>query len=133
MSVKSHSITIVPRYSETDRGGVVHHSVYAVWFELGRTELLRANGTAYSDLEPAGVCFVVKELRINYLGPARYDERLVLETTQSAARACSIEHTYRLTRDCDGALLAEGTSILACVDAEGRLRRLPESLAAGSG
>jgi acyl-CoA thioesterase FadM len=59
MNVQSHTISIVPRYAETDKAGVVHHSVYPVWFEMGRTELLRANGIAYSDLEQAGVSFVV--------------------------------------------------------------------------
>ena len=73
--VKEHTITIVPRYSETDQGGVVHHSVYPVWFELGRTELLRANNTAYKDLEAAGVFFVVAEMDIRYRRPAVYDER----------------------------------------------------------
>ena len=51
MTVQSHTIDIVPRYAETDKGGVIHHSVYPVWFEMGRTELLRVNGVAYKDLE----------------------------------------------------------------------------------
>jgi acyl-CoA thioesterase FadM len=59
ITIESHTITVVPRYAETDKGGVVHHSVYPVWFEMGRTELLRANGVAYKDLEQAGVLFVV--------------------------------------------------------------------------
>jgi len=47
ISIQGHTITITPRYAETDQGGVVHHSVYPVWFEMGRTELLRANSLAY--------------------------------------------------------------------------------------
>ena len=61
LNIQSHKINIVPRYAETDKGGVVHHSVYPVWFEMGRTELLRANGVAYKDLEAAGVFFVVAQ------------------------------------------------------------------------
>jgi len=76
LTIQSHTIIIVPRYAETDKGGVVHHSVYPVWFEMGRTELLRANGLAYKDLEEAGVLFVVAELRIKYRRPAMYDEKL---------------------------------------------------------
>ncbi|MHC4372792.1 MAG: acyl-CoA thioesterase [Planctomycetota bacterium] len=51
--IAEHTIPIVPRYSETDQAGVVHHTVYPVWFEMGRTELLRVNGLAYSELEKA--------------------------------------------------------------------------------
>ena len=77
-AIQSHKITVVPRYCETDQGGVVHHSVYPVWFEMGRTELLRANGLAYKDLEKVGVFFVVAELNIKYRRPAMYDEELEL-------------------------------------------------------
>ena len=125
ISIESHIITVVPRYAETDKGGVIHHSVYPVWFEMGRTELLRANGLAYKDLEEAGVLFVVARLSIKYRRPAQYDEQLRLETTCSKVTASRVEHTYKLLR-CDGVILAEGTSTLACVDAEGKIRRIPE-------
>ena len=125
-TIQTHTITIVPRYAETDQGGLVHHSVYPVWFEMGRTELLRVNGLVYKDLEQAGVFFVVTELCIKYRQLAKYDEKLQLETSCSGVTASKIEHTYRLTRCCDGAVLAEGSSILACVNAEGKIRRIPE-------
>lgn len=125
-TIQSHTITIVPRYSETDKGNVVHHSVYSVWFEMGRTELLRANGIAYKDLEAAGVFFVVVELHIKYRRPAQYDEKLLLETTCSNVTASKVEHNYKLTRSSDSVLLAEGSSILACIDAQGKIRRIPE-------
>jgi len=125
-NIQSHTITIVPRYAETDQAGVVHHSVYPVWFEMGRTELLRANGLAYKDLEAAGVFFVVAELHIKYRRPARYDEKLVLETTCSAVTSGKVEHTYKLTCCGDGVVLAEGSSILACVNSEGKVQRIPE-------
>jgi len=91
-TIQSHTITIVPRYNETDQGGVVHNSVYPVWFEMGRTELLRANNVAYKDLEEAGVFFVVAELNIKYRRPARYDEKLQLETSCSKVSASRVEH-----------------------------------------
>lgn len=124
--IQSHTITIVPRYSETDQGGVVHHSVYSVWFEMGRTELLRANNLAYKDLEKAGVFFVVAELRIKYRQPAMYDEKLQLETSCSKVSASRVEHIYKLSRFSDGVILAEGSSVLACVDTSGKIRRVPE-------
>ena len=126
MTIQSHTITVVPRYAETDKAGVVHHSVYPVWFEMGRTELLRANGLAYTDLEQSGVLFVVAELFIKYRRPAMYDEKLQLETHCSAVTASKVEHSYKLMRCCDGAILAEGSSVLACVNAEGKVRRIPE-------
>lgn len=128
MAVQSHTITIVPRYSETDQGGVVHHSVYPIWFEMGRTELLRANKVAYRDLEAAGVFLVIAELNIRYRHPARYDEKLKLETTCCSVTASKIKHNYKLSRCCDGATIAEGSSILACVDSGGKAQRIPDFL-----
>ena len=98
VAINSHTITISARYSETDQAGVVHHSVYPVWFEMGRTELLRVNGLAYKDLEAAGVFFVVARLSIKYRSPARYDEQLELVTSCSNVTASKIEHTYSLIR-----------------------------------
>jgi len=125
-TVQSHTITVVPRYAETDKGGVVHHSVFPVWFEMGRTELLRANGIVYKDLEAAGIFFVVAELRIEYRRPVFYDEELRLETTCSNITAAKVEHTYRLFRSRDGLLLTEGSSVLACISADRTVRRVPE-------
>ena len=126
IKVMSHTITIVPRYNETDQAGVIHHSVYPIWFELGRTELLRVNSVAYKDLEAAGYFFVVAEVHIKYRRSARYDEQLQLETTCGKVTAGRVEHNYKLTRMEDGLLLAEGTSVLACVSRDGSVRRVPE-------
>ena len=126
MKRSSHTITIVPRYAETDRAGMIHHSVFPVWFEMGRTELLRANGVVYNDLEAAGVFFVVAELRLKYRKPVFYDETLDLETTCSKVTAAKVEHTYRLLRRENGLLLTEGSSVLACVGADKKIRRVPE-------
>ena len=121
-----HTITIIPRYCETDQAGVVHHTVYPIWFEMGRTELLRANGLAYKDLEKAGVYFVVSELKAKYRRPAFYDEALKLKTVCSKITTAREEHTYQLCNAQTGLILAEGSSTLACVDAEGKVRRMPE-------
>jgi acyl-CoA thioester hydrolase len=128
VTINSHIIKIRPRYCETDQGGVVHHSVYPVWFEMGRTELLRENGIAYKDMEEVGVFFVMAQLEIRYRQPAMYDEELELVTTCISATASKIEHSYQLKRICDGSLLAEGSSTLACIDKSGKVRRVPEFL-----
>lgn len=125
-TIQEHTITIVPRYNETDKGGMVHHSIYPIWFELGRTELLRANKVAYNDLEAAGFFFVVAELNIKYRGPARYDEKLQLKTVCKAVTAGRVEHSYELTKDGDGKVVAEGSSVLACVSDDGKIRRVPK-------
>ena len=125
-TVAAHTITITPRYCETDQAGVVHHTVYPVWFEMGRTELLRVNGLAYSQLEKAGVFFVVADLTAKYRKPCFYDEKLELTTVCSKITAARVEHTYTLKRAETGVTLAEGTSILACVDRQGKPQRMPE-------
>ena len=126
ITLSSHTIPIVPRYAETDKGGVIHHSVFPVWFEMGRTELLRANGIVYKNLEEEGFFFVVASLSIKYRRPVFYDEPLRLETTCSKVTAAKVEHTYRLLRARDGLLLAEGSSVLACIGADRKVRRIPE-------
>ena len=125
LQIEKHTITIIPRYCETDQAGVVHHSVYPVWLEMGRTELLRANGLAYKKLEQAGVFFVVAELSLKYRGPAKYDEQLLLETVCSKVSAAKVEHKYILSRKEDSVVLAEASTILACVDSDGKVCRVP--------
>jgi acyl-CoA thioester hydrolase len=126
ITIASHTIQVVPRYVETDQAGVIHHSVYAVWLEMGRTELLRANGLAYKDLEAAGYLFVVAELHIKFRRPARYDQTLSLRTTCTKVTASRVEHTYELTEPVTGVVLTEASTTLACVDHQGRLQRMPE-------
>jgi acyl-CoA thioester hydrolase len=123
--LESHRIKIAARYYETDQSGVVHHSVYPMWFEMGRTELLRANGLVYKKFEEEGMFFVVVELHVRYHLPARYDEELELETTSTRWSRATQEHSYRLTRCQDGALLTEGSTVLACVNRSGQVRRIP--------
>ena len=125
-TLDSFIMPIIPRYCETDQSGVVHHTVYPIWFEMGRTELLRANGFAYSDLEKASTFFVVVDLSVRYRRPALYDQPLELTTTCTNITATRVEHSYSLIQKDTGLLLVEGKTTLACVDAEGKLRRMPE-------
>jgi acyl-CoA thioester hydrolase len=119
-------ITIRVRYAETDRMGFLHHANYPIYFEQGRTELLRTLGLTYRDLEDQGFLLVLARLDIRYRAPARYDDLLTLETRVIRTTAVRIEHGYRLLRDRQ--LLAEGTTTLACVDRDGRLQAIPELL-----
>lgn len=122
----SGEIAIRVRYAETDRMGLLHHANYLVYFEQGRTELLRSLGLSYRDLEDQGHLLVLTKCEVRYRRPARYDDLVTLRTTVVRTTAVRIDHRYELFGD--GALLAEGTTTLACVDREGRLQPLPEVL-----
>ncbi len=120
------AVPVRVRYAECDPMRVAHHSVYAVWYELARTELLRLRGMAYRDCEAAGVFFVVARLSTRFRRPARYDDLLTVEVESLVSAGVKIEHRYRLLRGRE--LLATGESTLACVDADGRLRGVPAEL-----
>lgn len=119
-------IQIRVRYAETDRMGLLHHANYLVYFEQGRTELLRAQGFAYKDLEDKGYLLVLTKIEVRYRKPIVYDDVVTLRTTVVRTTAVRIDHRYEMLRD--GVLLAEGTSTLACVDRDGQLQALPEFL-----
>ena len=122
-------IQIRVRYAETDRMGLLHHANYLVYFEQGRTELLRQSGRSYKELEDAGHFLVLAKVEVRYRLPARYDDLLTLRTIVTRATPVRIEHRYEVLRN--GQLLAEGSSTLACVDREGRLQAMPEWLVQG--
>ena len=108
--------------------GLVHHSRYWVYFELGRTELLRNMGLAYRDLEEAGTFLVVARCSARFRAPARYDDLLTLTTTQEKIAAVRIDHSYQLNHNGDGKLVATGRTTLACVDGDGRVTSMPDTV-----
>lgn len=122
--IDEHDIEIRVRYQETDAMGVLHHANYFTYFEMGRTELLRANGFDYRRVEESGIFMVIVEISCRYRRPARYDDALRLRTRLKRVTAAKIEHEYQLFRGDE--LLAEAQSVLACVDREGRLQRVPD-------
>ncbi len=122
--LREHDIEIRVRYQETDAMGVLHHANYLTYFEIGRTELLRANGYDYREVEEGGLFMVIVEIRCRYRRPARYDDLLRLRTSAIRTTAAKIEHEYQLFRGDE--LLADGHSTLACVDRSGKLQRVPE-------
>ena len=104
--------------------GVLHHANYLTYFEVGRTELLRAAGYDYRKIEEGGLLMVIVEIGCRYRRPARYDDVLRLRTSTTRITAAKIEHEYQLFRGEE--LLADGHSTLACVDRSGKLQRVPE-------
>jgi acyl-CoA thioester hydrolase len=119
-----HEIEIRVRYKEADPMGFLHHTYYFVYFEMGRTELLRAAGGNYRRMEEEGVFLVVVKAECRYRRPARYDDLLRLKTTVARATAAKLEHRYELFREDE--LLAVGQTTLACVDGQGKARRMPD-------
>ena len=114
-------------YGDTDQMGVVYYANYLRYFEAGRSEFIRAKGLRYRDFEEAyGLLLPVAEASVSYKAPARYDDLLDLEVSLAEVRRASARFEYRLLRE--GALLATGHTVHACVDLEGRLRRLPAPL-----
>jgi len=125
----SGEIAIRVRYAETDRMGLLHHANYLVYFEQARTDLLRAGGLSYKDLEDQGYLLVVTRVEVQFKSPARYDDLLTLRTTVTRTTMVRIDHRYEVF--CEGRLLAEGKSTLACVDRSGRPQALPAFLQEG--
>ena len=119
-------IQIRVRYAETDRMGLLHHANYLVYFEQGRTELLRAQGIAYRDIEDQGYYLVLTKVQVRYKSPGYYDDLLTLRTIVQRTTLVKIEHRYELLRD--GVLVAEGETTLGCVDKNGKVQALPDSL-----
>ncbi|MDR3635213.1 MAG: thioesterase family protein [Isosphaeraceae bacterium] len=121
-----HEIEVRVRYAETDRMGLLHHANYFVYFEMGRTELLRARGFSYREIEDAGHFLVIVDIGCKFKRPAYYDDLLTLRTIVERVTHVKIVHRYEILRD--GLLLAEGHSTLACVDREGKPQALPATL-----
>jgi len=124
--IESCDVQIRVRYAETDAFGYLHHAQYLVYFELGRTELLRANGVRYRDMEQRGLYYVVARLECRYRAPAHYDDLLTLTTRTVRLTRVRADHAYELRRD--GELLAEAGSTLVLVDRAGRPTSLPDDL-----
>jgi acyl-CoA thioester hydrolase len=123
------STTTRVRYPETDRMGVAHHTHFLVWFELGRTELMRELGCTYASLEEGeGLFFPVVSVGAEFRAPARYDEELAITTRIARAAGARVRFEYSVSRLEDGVALATGFTEHAAVNRKGRPIRLPESL-----
>lgn len=115
------------RYAETDKMGVVYHSNYVIWFEVGRVELLRQLGFEYSTMEKEDDCHIpVVDLRVRYKAPARYDDEIVVRTRLANVRSSLLHFAYEVLRAGDRTLLATGETMHIIVDSQFQRRALPE-------
>ena len=118
------------RYVETDQMGVVYHSNYLIWFEIGRVELIRQMGLNYKQMEEEDGCGIsVVDVHARYRAPARYDDELVIETRLLAARGAVIKFGYRILRVEDRVLLCEGETTHVCMGKDMKKRSLPPKYA----
>ena len=117
------------RYAETDQMGVVYHSNYLIWFEVGRVELIRQMGLDYKKMEEEGCGIAVVDVHARYKAPARYDDELVIETRLLAARGAVVRFGYRILRIADGLLLCEGETMHVVVGMDMKKRSLPAKYA----
>lgn len=106
--------------------GFLHHARFFVYFEMGRTELLRASGGCYRRMEEEGILIVVVKAECRYRKPARYDDVLTIRTVVDRVTPAKIEHRYEVF--CEDRRLAEGRTTLAVIDRQGRPRRVPDWL-----
>ncbi|HPB32608.1 MAG TPA: thioesterase family protein [Candidatus Sumerlaeota bacterium] len=110
-------------YRDTDQMGVVYYANYLVWFEIGRTELLRSAGRTYREFEALGLFLPVSRAECRYRKPAKYDEVVSIFTSVSEITRVRIVFHYRIQNHDTGELLAEGETVHAVVDAAGRISR----------
>jgi len=114
-------------YGDTDQMGVVYYANYLRFFEAGRNEFLRAKGLTYREFErEARLMLPVVEVNVRYRAPARYDDLLTVETSLPEAGRASARFEYRIVRD--GDLIATGSTLHACTELGGGVRRFPPDL-----
>lgn len=107
--MEPHESRLRVRYAETDQMGVVYYANYLVWMEVGRTELCKACGFNYRDMEREdGIYLVVAEAHCRYSGPARYDDEVIVKSWIEAATSRMIRFDYELRRAEDDRALATG-------------------------
>ncbi|HUU34229.1 MAG TPA: thioesterase family protein [Vicinamibacterales bacterium] len=111
------------RYAETDQMGVAYYANYFVWFEVARTDWLRAAGLSYREMEAEGVLLPVIDARCEYKSPARYDDRLAVAASARVVSPARLAFDYEITGP--AGLVAVGSTVHATVDRSGRPMRLP--------
>jgi acyl-CoA thioester hydrolase len=121
-----HETEIRVRYAETDKMGIVHHSNYLIWFEAGRSDLCRARGFSYIQMEADNALMIVAESYVRYKSPAYYEDVLIVRTQLGGVRSRSIQFVYEVFRASDETLIAEGETLHLVTDENQKVRTIPE-------
>ena len=123
-----HRTTCRAIYGDTDNMGYAYYANYFRWFEMGRTEFLRSLGLSYKSIEERDIFLPVSEAHCKYIVPIQYDEVLIIETSLDTQLKGGFKFNYRLLRECDKQLLAEGSTKHPCVNGDGKVVRPPKFL-----
>lgn len=115
-------------YADTDAMGIVYHTNYIKWFEIGRAELLRELGAPYAQIESSGYNLPLTEVSCHYLYPARYDQIVVIETEIVYLRRATVKFNYVIRDEKQERVLVEGESVHACVNMQGKIVRIPPDI-----
>jgi acyl-CoA thioester hydrolase len=126
--MKCNEINVRVRYQETDQMGIVYYSNYFVFFEMGRIEFLRNLGISYAQLEKENIFLAVVEAHCKYRAPAMFDDLLVVKTWLSKMKYARVEFCYEIRRRDEEKLIAEGSTILACLDKNRRPMTIPDKI-----
>jgi acyl-CoA thioester hydrolase len=120
-----HETLLRVRYSETDQMGTFYNSRALEWFECGRTELLRALGLPYTEMEARGLFLPLVEAHVEYQGRARYDDLLCLRTRLHWAGRARVRLAVEITRADTTQPVARGYTVHAFTDQQGKPVRPP--------
>ena len=123
-----HDVEFRVRYAETDQMGVVYHTNYLVWCEVGRTDFIRQRGMSYADIERTGIGLAVTELSARFHAAARYDDMVRVRTTLADVRSRGITFDYLITNAATGERLVTARTALVSIDRSGRLVALPSEI-----
>ena len=123
--LKKTPVKIRTIYADTDAMGIVYHTNYIRWFEIGRSELFRDIGIFYAEVEKAGFNLPLTQVFCHYLLPARYDDIIEVETDIEYLKRASIKFTYLICDETHHNRLTEGYTIHACTDKSGNIVRIP--------
>lgn len=116
-------------YGDTDQMGMVYYGNYLRYFEVARNEYLRQARIPYRAFEEAhGLRLPVVEANVRYRRPARYDDELAIRAAVPHVGGASARFLYEIRRVADGELLVEGHTVHACIDAAGKVSRIPAEL-----
>jgi acyl-CoA thioester hydrolase len=116
-------------YADTDAMGIVYHTNYIKWFEIGRAELLRELGIPYSKIEIMGYNLPLTEVNCHYLYPARYDQVVLVETEILFLKRATVKFSYSIYDETKEKVLVEGESVHACLNKQGKIVRIPADIA----
>ncbi len=125
---KVHKTELKVRYAETDNMGIVYYANYLVWFEVGRTEYLLAQGLDYREVEKGGLFMAVVEAHASYKAPAHYNETIIIEAWPVEVRISSLRFEYRVLRKNDQKVLCVGYTTHVLIDKNMKPRKIPEKL-----